>query len=251
MTSEQAAYVAAAIDGEGHIGITRRAAGFVEWQRTTKFRFNIAIANTNKAWLEELQRWCGGTINCTHGPTERKRACYVLRFAAPESKTLLAHVMPYLLMKRRQAELALKYFEVAATRRLFSVNAKPTDPAIVAELDALCDEMRSLNLHRKVQSKPVGRKKDRRCSLDGCDSQHYGKGYCWIHYRKYIVRGGPASYDKLCVVCGTEFVTRRSNAECCSRKCSERRYYQMNAERLKQKVKLNRQRRKALAVEKR
>lgn len=242
ITNEQAAYVAGAIDGEGHIGITRRRAGLVEWQRSAQFRCNITIANTNKAWLEELQRWVGGLVHRTSVATERRREGFVLAFNGTHAKALLMRVAPYLLMKRRQSEIALRYYEVAAKRRLFSVNAQPTNPAIVAELDALYQEMRGLNLHRLVQAKPSGRKPDRKCSAEGCDRKHYGKGYCWTHYRKFLVRGGPAHYEKPCAVCGTVFVARRSDTECCSRKCTDKRYYAMHSEEVKAKA--SRQRRR-------
>jgi hypothetical protein len=246
MTNEQAAYLAGAIDGEGHIGISKTRTPSSEWQRSPRFRFNVTIANTNKAWLEELQRWCGGRIEHIFKATERKRDGYVLRFGMTEVKALLARITPYLVMKRRQAELALKYFDLAAKRRLFSVNAKPTDPAIVAEQEALWQEMRSLNLHRLMPSKPTGRQLDRRCSLEECERKHYGKGYCWIHYRKFVIRGGPAHHEKACVVCGAGFVSRRVSAECCSRKCIDKRYYAANAERIKAQVKAAKQKRKAV-----
>lgn len=235
VTNEQAAYMAAAIDGEGHIGIGRSSKERGVGVASPRFQFRVLVTNTNRAWLEELQRWFGGRLVEMHGETERKRACYALRFMSTDAKALLIRVRPYLLMKARHVELMMRYFELAATRRLFSVNAKPTDQQVIAQQEAVYSEMRSLNLTRKIQPLRMTRPQ-RSCSIDGCETKHYGKGYCWIHYRKFIVRGGPAAYEKRCVVCGTEFVSKRVDTECCSRRCTDRRYYELNAERLKAKA---------------
>lgn len=243
VTNEQAAYMAAAIDGEGHVGLSRQGPERGGGIASPRFTFRILVTNTNKAWLEELQRWFGGRLVQTHSENERRRACYSLRFMSMDAKALLIRVRPYLLMKRRHVDLMMRYFDLAAKRRLFSVNAKPADPIVVAEQEELYREIRSLNLHRKIQPVRIGRPK-RACSLDGCEGKHYGKGYCWIHYRKFIIRGGPSAHEKRCLVCGTEFVTKRSDTECCSRKCTDKRYYALNADRIKAQVAAARKRRK-------
>lgn len=240
VTNEQAAYMAGAIDGEGHVGLQRGAPDARRGRVSATFSFRIKITNTNKAWLEQLQQWFGGDIVTVHQATDRRRTCYDLRFTSTPAKSVLIRIMPYLLIKKRHAELILRYFELAATRRLFSVNVKPTDPAIIAAQEALYVELKSLNLTRK--SPRVFQSKNRTCSFEGCDRKHYGKGYCWMHYRKFILRGGPAAHDKRCVVCGAEFISRRSDAECCSRKCMDKRYYAANAGRIKAQVKANKDR---------
>lgn len=240
----QAAYMAAAIDGEGHIGIVRVKTDPAKWRKSPRFSFVVKITNTNRGWLEKLQEWFGGTIYAVAGRTERRRACYDLRFRSQDAQTLLIHLTPYLLMKQRQAQLALEYFELAARRRVTSVNATPADPEIVAAQQAIYEEIRSLNLSRKNAINP-GPIKNRACSLGGCDAAHYGRGYCWIHYRKYIIRGGPAQHQKMCETCGREFVSKRSDAKCCSSDCSDKRYYKLNAERVKAQVAANKARRKA------
>lgn len=243
VTNEQAAYVAGAIDGEGHIGIRRTAPDAGLGRRSPRYTFVIHITNTNRRWLEQLQQWFGGRLVQTHEADERRRDCYDLRFTAGDAKALLIRVMPHLVMKQRQAGLVLQYFELAATRRLFSVNAKPADPDVIAKQEAIYKEIKSLNLTRKVPPKSVDRV-TKRCSVGECGAKHYGKGYCWIHYRKFIIRGGPAAHEKRCVVCGAEFVSRRVDAACCSRRCTDKRYYQLNTEKVKAASRVNRARRR-------
>lgn len=244
LTNEQAAYMAAAIDGEGHIGLCRVKPDPAKWKRSAQFAFVIKITNTNRAWLEKLQQWCNGSMYSVAKKGDNRRPCYDLRFRSEEAKALLIRVMPYLLMKQRQAQLVLRYFELAAERRATSVNARPADAKIVAAQQAIHDEIRALNLSRLKQGTPGPTPKHRGCSVDGCVRLHYGRGYCWIHYRKYIVRGGPAQHQKQCVECGRAFVSKRADAKCCSPDCTDKRYYRLHAERIKAQVKANRQRRR-------
>ena len=232
VTNEQAAYMAAAIDGEGHIGLQRDSPSAQKGRISPTFQFRVRLTNTNRSWLETLQTQFGGTLIRMHSETERKRACYELRFAKDEARAMLLRIQPYLIIKQQHVGLMLRYFELASKRRLFSKNATPTNPAIIAEQDAIYAAFKSANLSRKVPPR-IADRSARRCTAPDCERQHYGKGYCWRHYRLFIIRGGPSSYERSCEVCGTEFVTKRVDTKCCSRKCTDRRFYLANAEQIK------------------
>jgi hypothetical protein len=229
--TERAAYMAAAIDGEGSILISRQAVD--ETRKSPRFSYDIKVVNTERQWLETLQGWFGGTIYEVGRTNSRNRKrCYSLQFTGDDARRLLAIVMPYLLMKRPRAELMLQFFEVAARRAASSRAGKPAEPSIVAEQQTIWARLAELNrrgvgpLNLRGGEPPI----KSLCTVDGCERKHYGRGYCWMHYRKYIVRGGTAYYEKKCVQCGREFVARRSDTECCSQPCNDKKHYALNRE---------------------
>lgn len=37
----------------------------------------------------------------------------------------------------------------------------------------------------------AGRPKNRKCSMEGCDFKHYGRGYCYKHYHAWCQHRNP------------------------------------------------------------
>lgn len=239
MTNEQAAYFAGAIDGEGWIGLRRLSPSSGEWRKSPSFKFAVTVANTNRAWLETLKGWAGGgSIYETEQQAHRnRRACYRLDLRGPQVRLVLAQTMPYLMMKRRQAELLLAFYPLAARRRALNGAARGADPSVVKQQEAIYLELRELNKRGHAAINVGGRPQSKRqCALDGCEGKHYGHGYCWIHYRKFIVRGGPALHERSCAECGKPFVARRSDAAFCSSECAGKTYYKVHGERIREQV---------------
>lgn len=225
MSIEQAAYLAGAIDGEGHISLVP-GGRFREGRKTPSFHFRLQVTNTNRAWLEELQRWVGGRIDLSRS-RGNKRPCYVLRFGGMEAAEVIGQCQPYLLLKKPHAQLMLRYFELAAQRRSSNPPGRSSDPQVVAQIQAIYEELRSRNLRglRPVVN-PGPPVTDRTCSLEGCGRKHYSNGYCKTHYKKYVERGGPTSYEKNCARCKTLFLSKRSDARFCSKHCADLSYYE-------------------------
>jgi hypothetical protein len=243
--TERAAYLAGAIDGEGWIGLQRIAPNAERGIKSPRFKFGLTIANTNRPWLETIQSWVGGTIYEMRGKANKRR-CHFIRFSATEVKAILGMVMPYLLIKRRQAELLIQFFPLAAVRRMGNgYPASGADPGIVSQQEAIYRELRRLNQRGENAHNYTPQTERRECEFAGCKRVHYGRGYCWIHYRKFIVRGGPALHELACKECGKPFSARRSDAEFCSRECAAHAYYVANSERIKAQVAA---RKKRLAV---
>ncbi len=75
-----------------------------------------------------------------------------------------------------------------------------------------------------AQGKPVRERK--RCSVDGCESDHFGKGYCRAHYIKIIYSPPKTPTSKTtskpykCLQCGKEFLAKHKSPKYCSMKCS-------------------------------
>lgn len=223
MTSHEAAYLAGVVDGEGHLGIQRippKHGG-----STPKFYFRAKITNTNLAWLEGIQVWIGGRIGRMDSlKRKNRRPCYDLALNGVEAQTMLSRVLPYLRLKQEHAQIVMRFLDAAQRRRDTNQPSRPSDPAVVAELQALYEELKSKNLRGLVQDWPKTPQQGRTCQIDGCHRPHQAQGYCPWHYRKYVTRGGPAWHESACKLCGKPFGSKRSDAVFCSHTCANTDY---------------------------
>lgn len=110
LTIAEAAYLAGLVDGEGTLSVwkERRPANI------TGFRYKVTftIAQANQKFLEEIGRMGGnGSVRlCTRNRPERgHKPVYTVRFYSHQTRWLLPQLLPYLRIKRRQAELVLKF----------------------------------------------------------------------------------------------------------------------------------------------
>lgn len=105
MTSTDAAYLAALIDGEGNIVIAR----ICKKGYSPSYSVRVVVSNTNRRLME----WCEKR-GATTKPTKRKtgswpmrRPGYVAVWTTRKAVEILRHVLPYLVIKVEQAETAL------------------------------------------------------------------------------------------------------------------------------------------------
>lgn len=218
LTSEQAAYIAGVIDGEGCI-------------TTSGLRhFRVQIANTNSEWLEHLARWVGGTVQ-EHRGRFNKRPSFSLSLGVRESQEALRQCQPFLMIKHRQAALFFEWIELRAQYAPTIRQGFPSHPNYVAGVMSIKERLRELN-KRGVhgQQYPGAPKSTRTCQMNACDRQHYSNGYCKQHYKKYIERGGPKWHERNCERCAKPFVAKRSDARFCSRECNYAVYYSSHRE---------------------
>jgi hypothetical protein len=251
LSPTQAAYLAGFIDGEGCLTIGR--AKKVESRAGFTYFAIVTIGNTNLDALHAILRICGnGKIQLSD---KRKalghKPMYRILFGANQIRWLLPQIRQYLLIKGQQADILASFLAA-------KVNGRNVSDSDWQRLEDWRGQIRALNKRgiHDVAPDALTVRRDRRvgvqawrdvraCQTTGCERKHYAKDYCWIHYRKFILRGGPKTYAKQCVVCSGEFVTKRSDTECCSRKCIDKRYYAANAERIKAQVKAAKEKRKA------
>jgi hypothetical protein len=106
----QKGYIAGFLDGEGYIGINK--------SRSCVFglRPRICITNTRKDALEIIRGWLGfGVIyeNRSRERDPRHNPEWTLEINGYGSlKSLLKAIAPYLIIKRRQAELLLRFLDL-------------------------------------------------------------------------------------------------------------------------------------------
>jgi hypothetical protein len=149
-------WLAGIIDGEGTITITPRQRSDQSHASPT-WHAIVRVANTDEAMIAKL-RELTVSLGSTHKIHERRknRASVVYHWHATSRQALvfLRAIRPYLVTKRRQADLAIAFCERVATRTGYSV--LKTDPGQpfkgsqlsleeVAARRAMYDEMKELN----------------------------------------------------------------------------------------------------------
>lgn len=126
-TSEECAYLAGLIDGEGCLSIYRLT------NRTCKrgytFAGRITVTNTDLDTLVELRElWGIGRVRARTLQPKRKPS-YSWEFSPREIKVFLPKIMPYLHIKQRQAKLLMSFLntQVWGRQRGFSLTDKQYD----------------------------------------------------------------------------------------------------------------------------
>lgn len=94
------AYIAGFFDGEGCVAIDLAKHAGINKQQLT-----VTIVNTYKPLIDELHSHYGGSIMESNGRFIAYRLCWRSRKAA----RFLQDVLPYLKIKRAEAELALEF----------------------------------------------------------------------------------------------------------------------------------------------
>ena len=97
-------YLAGLFDGEGHVTVTRNRANAREY-----LTVGCGISNQNRSVLETIREQYGGGIYCGNHATETRKATYAWLARSVEMTQFLQAVLPYLQIKRRQAELGIEF----------------------------------------------------------------------------------------------------------------------------------------------
>lgn len=101
MEKEVLAYIAGIIDGEGTIFSTKRKDGKYTWYQQG-IRVHMKYAKVPK-WLH---KHAGGNYYCSN---IRANSEHMWTIHAKETRKLLPQIMPYLVEKKRQAEIILEW----------------------------------------------------------------------------------------------------------------------------------------------
>ncbi len=95
-------YIAGLFDGEGHVSIT--------WSRGNP-KLCVKLTNTYLPVLEAVKDVYGGTFYANKKQKAHYLQCYALSLTVEQSKRFLRELLPFLVIKKRQAELALLFSE--------------------------------------------------------------------------------------------------------------------------------------------
>lgn len=109
------AYIAGLVDGEGHISVLFANSG--------NYFLHVGITNTNLnvlKWIESILPT--GIIYKKQKYAERKQG-YELRWAKSlVSKEFLTLILPYLKIKREQAELAIEFCDIMLNKKQYRLD---------------------------------------------------------------------------------------------------------------------------------
>ena len=96
-------YIAGLFDGEGSVTIGCTKKSRTNWA----FVPHASLANNYKPILELLQKEFGGYI----GPVGGKSRCWALNFTTKAAKDFLLVILPFLVIKKKQAEILVDFIE--------------------------------------------------------------------------------------------------------------------------------------------
>lgn len=102
LTAPELAYLAGILDGEGTIG------GSMYWAPRSRHGsavVRVRVFNTDLRLLNWIHERCGGVVHAGGAPLGRAKQVYLWEIKRKPAAALLAAVAPYLVLKRRQAEL--------------------------------------------------------------------------------------------------------------------------------------------------
>lgn len=103
------AYIAGFFDGEGTITIARNARG----NKPYYHRISVSVTSTDLEVLQLIQKWFPeGKIIEAHDKRAKVhyRAAYRYQITGPRAYRMLVLLRPYLVLKRRQAALAIGFY---------------------------------------------------------------------------------------------------------------------------------------------
>lgn len=109
MTKEtRIAYIAGIIDGEGCIAITRRKLKRVK-TNNWYYQPQVIVGNTNRKLVYFCVDCYGGWIATFKRHNPNWSTIYHWKITGDEMKCLLSDIIPYLIVKRKQAKLVLLF----------------------------------------------------------------------------------------------------------------------------------------------
>ena len=94
------AYMAGIVDGEGCISVRKRG----KWGNHPQ----VDVVNTNIEVLELMKCMFGGCILNHHIKSKTRKKCYVWRQSYLPASETLEQLLPYLIIKKRHALLAIQ-----------------------------------------------------------------------------------------------------------------------------------------------
>jgi hypothetical protein len=128
-------YIAGIIDGEGTVTI-------IVIRRKRSYLSTIYVDNTDLSLLKKIRELCGFGSLYRHSSRKqetKQRRLYRLKFSSTHLRILLPQITPYLIRKRRQAEILMEVLNYVKLGN----NQHTQRP--IEKLEALVNEIRRLN----------------------------------------------------------------------------------------------------------
>lgn len=142
LTKEQSAYLAGLVDGEGCLDFYKTSNK--SCTRGFTFVARMTITNTNLEALISIAQEIGiGKITKKPRDGNKRKDAYNLFYSPREVRVLLPFIIPYLRMKKKQAELLLNFLGQSHWGK--NGQGKGLTDKQVSDRENLFQEMRKLN----------------------------------------------------------------------------------------------------------
>lgn len=105
MSQTEAAYVAGLLDGEGCFSVFQKKDGAVG--------LSLSLYMTNREVMDAVKKYTGTTCNILPiKGRENRKDQWLWKPSLSEAKVLVEQILPYLIVKRRNAELFIELLEL-------------------------------------------------------------------------------------------------------------------------------------------
>lgn len=121
----QLGYIAGIIDGEGHIGI--KTAFDKKKSKNVSHAVRVVIVNTNVRLMEWFTSRFGGSIACSKERRADWKPRYSWQLHGRRAEVFLDAILPFLVVKREQAEVVLRLREAGRHQGAQGLSADVVD----------------------------------------------------------------------------------------------------------------------------
>ena len=134
-------YVAGLIDGEGSVTISERARTHRRCKNPS-FILSVDVSMTNRYGVDEIIEHYRGRLNIYIGRTANRKSYYQFDATSIEALELLTSIIPYLRVKKPQAELGIAFLSIP---RFQGGIGRELPPDIIIARRMMAREMKGLN----------------------------------------------------------------------------------------------------------
>jgi hypothetical protein len=152
LSEVQVAYLAGLIDGEGSLESQKQvqAGG-----KTPRYVLRLSFTFVTVEPLATLSLWLGVPVKVYASTDPRRSDRRIMHIPKSMAVVLLERCLPYLILKRRQAELilgieAIRHASSPSLRHFGSQSATPMPLEAIGRMEALHVELRSLKSNKRT-----------------------------------------------------------------------------------------------------
>ena len=129
MNKEKIAYLAGLIDADGTIAVSYNGSS------TSKHIPYVSISNTNRKMLEWCRKFIGKGAMCTHKPSKPHHSvAYSVRWTYNTALYVAKLCEPYLIIKKKRAELMSKWKSVTKRNGKYSSEEWAKKQVLIAKM---------------------------------------------------------------------------------------------------------------------
>ena len=141
------AWLAGIIDGEGSITIVIQSPKYRKGGISPSSQLRVRVKMTHAPTIEHIQTvaHCGTTYPCK--PRPNCKPAFVWDACSREAAAVLRRCLPFLVTKKKQAQVALQFAEIALT----FADSKTVPSGILAQRQGCADQLKALNQEGKPQ----------------------------------------------------------------------------------------------------